>query len=157
LLDTPAFPNGWTLNQCYSQHCFSDAEALREFGVVGVPGHVIQQVFKLGSAESAHAKFRTWREVDFRQRVPPNVQLSPPSEITYRSPIADEYYLGCGVDKVPACEAIFRFGNYFIYFYFDIDGGKGDGLKIQQVEPILRAMDERAATVLGIPLPTRTP
>jgi hypothetical protein len=40
-----------------------------------------------------------------------------------------------------------------VYFYFDIDGSRGDGLKIEEVEPILLAMDERASELLGIPLP----
>ncbi|MCL4871886.1 MAG: hypothetical protein KJ063_23250 [Anaerolineae bacterium] len=83
--------------------------------------------------------------------------FQPPPEISYRSPIADEQYLGCGVDVVPGCRAGLRYGQYFIYFYFDIDGGKGDGLQIEEVEPILRAMDERASLLLGIPLEAENP
>lgn len=159
LLDTQALPEHWNMDPCtLSRHCFGEVEAYRDFGIVGVPGHVIQNVFRLESVETAQTKFRTYREANFGPRQPPKRQFLPPPEITYRSPLADEYYLGCGVDEVPACRAIFRYGNYFIYFYFDIDGGKGDGLKIDQVEPILRAMDARAAEVLGLqPKPTKTP
>lgn len=160
LLDMDPFPKGWAMSQCYTSHCFSDTEALREFYLTGVPGHVNQYVFRLGSVESAQAKFKLYRETDFKKKPPPQLPSTdflPPSEVTYRSPIADEYYLGCGVDIVPACRAIFRYRNYLVEFYFDIDSGIGDGLKIQQVEPILRAMDEKASAVLGIPLPTRTP
>jgi hypothetical protein len=161
LLDDHAFPKGWSMETCtLSRHCFGEIEAYRDFGIAGIPGHVIQNVFRMENIEAAKAKFRTYREVDFRPRQPPNHQFLPPPEITYHSLLADEYYLGCGVDEVPACRAIFRYSNYFVYFYFDIDGGKGDGLKIREVEPILRAMDERAAAVLGLRLraePTKTP
>jgi hypothetical protein len=100
--------------------------------------------------EAAQTKFQTYREVEFRELQSPNRTFRPPPEITYRSPIADEYYLGCGIDEVPACRAIMRYGNYFIYFYFDIDDGQGDGLKMEEVEPILRAMDARVTSVLGV-------
>jgi hypothetical protein len=110
-------------------------------------------VFLFGSERRAKAKFQRYEET---------TSLSPPVEITYRSPIADEQYLRCGVAKVPACWAGLRYKNYFVYFYFslesrlDLDGNKieAHGLKIEEVEPILRAMDERASELLGIPLPS---
>jgi hypothetical protein len=157
LVSREAFPRDWMVDPCNPDRCLRDTNALRTFGRPGIPGSVIQQIFRLGSVEAAKDKFSTYREVDFRPRQSPNIQLAPPSEITYHSPIADEFYFGCGVDEIPACEAIFRYNNYFVFFHFDIDSGKGDGLKIEQVEPILRAMDSKAASVLGIPLPTRTP
>jgi hypothetical protein len=61
------------------------------------------------------------------------------------------------LDEVSACRALFRYRNFVIEFYMDIDAGQGDGLKMTEVEPILRAMDARASEVLGIPLPTATP
>ncbi len=169
LINADTFPKGWEADPCDSTDrlCFSETHALRTFGRVAIPGHVIQQVYRFNSIEAAQAKFHRVREADFRPRQPPNMQFAPPPEITYQSPIADEYYFGCGVDRVPACEAIFRYGNYYIEFYFDLDEYRGygldvegDGLKLEQVEPILRAMDERAATVLGLRLraePTKTP
>jgi len=171
LPDAQAFPQDWDVDPCtLSRKCFGETEAYRVYGIVGVPGHVIQHVHRLGGLASAQAMFRRAREVDFKKSSPPRVPSSeflPPPEITYRSPIADEYYLGCGVDIVPGCIAIFRYGHYFIEFFFNVDKGyvdgveiKGNGLKIEEVEPILRAMDERAAAVLGLrprAEPTKTP
>lgn len=168
LLDINPFPRGWTINQCYTSHCFSYAEASREFYRTGVPGHVIQNVFQFSSLETAQAKFQLYRETDFKKAPPPqspSTDFLPPSEIIYRSPIADEYYFGCGVDVgVPACRALFRYRNYVVEFYLDLDSYlgygldyAGDGLELEQVEPILRAMDSQAGSVLGIPIPTRTP
>ncbi len=169
LINADAFPKGWEADPCAptDRLCFSGTHALRTFGRVEIPGHVIQQAYRFNAVEAAKAKFRRVREVDFRPRQPPNLQFAPPSEITYQSPIADEYYFGCGVDRIPACKAIFRYGNYYIEFYFDLDeyqgygrDVEGDGLKIEEIEPILRAMDERAAAVLGLrprAEPTKTP
>lgn len=158
LLDTKAFPKDWEADPCtLSPDCFGENKAYRNFGIVGVPGNVLQNVLRYGDGEGAKAKFRVYREGAFRKsHNEPSTEYLPPPEITYRSPIADEYYLACGVDVIPACKAVFRYANYFVYFYFDIDEGKGNGLKIEQVEPILRAMDEKASSVLGIPLP-KTP
>lgn len=152
LLDAQAFPKGWGVGSCAPDCSRSEGEvyAERSFYITGVPGHVLQSVFRLDDVEAAKAKFQSYREVDFKT-------LTPPPEITYRSFLADEYYLGCGIAAVPACRAILRYGNYFIAFYFDIDSGKGDGLQIADVEPILRTIDRRVAARLGILLPTTAP
>lgn len=146
LLNAEPFPERWQADPCDPdcERAERPHNALRTFGIVNVPGHVIQQVFYFGSERSARAKFQRYEET---------TSFSTPEEISYRSPIADEQYLRCGVDKVPACWAGLRYENYFVYFYFDIDGGRGDGLKIEEIEPILRAIDVRAGELLGIPLP----
>jgi hypothetical protein len=170
LLDAQSFPRGWDAAPCDTSDrlCFGETHALRGFGRVGVPGHVIQDVYRLSSVASAQAMFHRAREVDFKKATSlriPSSEFLPSPGITYRSLIADDFYLGCGVDVVPACEAIFRYGNYFIMLFFNVDKGyvdgveiKGNGLGIEQIEPILRTMDERAAAVLGLrPKLTPTP
>jgi len=170
LLDSRPFPKGWEVDPCGPDpsRCFRASYATRSFGRFAIPGHVLQHVYRFGNVAAAKVKYQRVHEVDFgKGRNEPASEFLPPAEIAYRSPIADEYYLGCGVDIVPACEAIFRYGNYFIEFFFNVDKGyvdgveiKGNGLKIEEVEPILRAMDERAAAVLGLrphAEPTQTP
>lgn len=162
LIDTQSFPPNWETPECTPsvRLCLGNVHALRSFGIPGVPGHVIQDVYRFSNVSEAQALFLSARKVDFARCVPqrnPCINFLPPPEINYLSPISDEYYLGCGIDVVPACEAIFRYGQYYAELYFDIDSGKGDGLQIQQVKPILRAVDERAASVLGIPFPTKAP
>jgi len=160
LLDAQAFPRNWGADPCEPDCNRREGatKALRVFGIVGVPGHVIQEVFRLGSEQAATDMFRTARETDFRERQRPNSGFVPPPEISYRSSIADEYHLGCGVDEVPACKVIMRKENYFISIFFNVDRGEvgGHGLKIDQIEPILRAFDERVAMRLGFP-PTAAP
>lgn len=162
LLDRDPFPPEWSIGPCtLSPRCRGESEAFREFGIVGVPGHVTQDVAAFSNIAGARAGYQSARGRGiFQPQQPPDAQFKPPAEITYRSLVADEFYLGCGVDIVPGCEALYRYGNYFVEFYFSIDGGKGDGLEIHQVVPILRAMDERAMSVWGLkpqPESTRVP
>ncbi len=161
LLDTSTFPKGWVAGPCGPDCSRSEGEthALRSFYIPDVPGHVIQEVFRLESVQAAIDMFQKAREVDFRARVSPNSEFVPPREITYRSPIADEYHLGCGIDEVPACKVIMREGNYFVSVFFNEDRGEvgGHGLKIAEIEPILRDLDARVAARFGIPLPTSLP
>lgn len=166
LVDIQPFPDRWAVNPCEPacERDHGDIHAERSFAVPDVPGHVLQDVFRLESVAAAQAKFQTYREVDFRQHPPPQVpssELLPPADVSYHSPIADEYYLGCGVHIVPACRAIIRYGNYFVSFFFDVNQGTADGvlittdegLEISDIEPILQALDQQVAARLGLPLP----
>ena len=147
LLDDTSFPPTWSVNPC-APHCERTervTQSLRSFGNIDKPGHVIQNVFYFSSEKAAEAKFQRYEER--------TSHLAPP-EITYRSPIADEQYLQCGIDEpvgIYVCRASRRYGTYFIYFFFNIDQGDGNGLQLREVETILRAMDEQAAIVLNIP------
>lgn len=155
LLDTQAFPPGWTITPCGSDCSQREGTALAVRGFIPteyIPGRVIQRVYVMNSAAAAQDKFQEWATLDARH-------TPPVSELTYRSRIADAYYLGCGSDEgVPICRANMRYGNYFISFFFNVDRGEagGHGLKIDQIEPILRAFDEHVTTRLGIS-PTAPP
>jgi hypothetical protein len=158
LLDAHAFPSGWTAQPC-GPDCSRDEghnHAERSFGRPAIPGSARQEIFRLADESDARAKFKIYREVDFRPLPPPDRQFAPPPGLTYRSPLADEYYLGCGVSTVPACRTIARYRNYFIYLYFDIDGGIGDGLQLAQVEQILRALDQQVAIQFNVSLTPTT-
>lgn len=158
ILDADAFPPDWIPFTC-EPYCEPEVvSALQDFGIVGVPGHVIQEVLYLGYEDAAHNEFESFRgaylgKADTRS---PSTEFLPPPEIAYSSPIADEQYLGCGVDVVPGCRAILRYDVYLVYFYFSLDKGFADGkeieidggLTIEQVGPILKAMDERVLELL---------
>lgn len=58
LLDAQSFPPNWQADPCTkSPRCSSQTNPHRSFGIVGVPGHVIQEVTRFGSVEAAHAEF----------------------------------------------------------------------------------------------------
>ncbi len=156
LLDAKPFPQGWQVDPCKPEPCGRGGQAWRYFDRVGMPGHVLQDVYNFGDIEMAKSKYRLYREADFTKSPPPQVpstDLVAPRDIPYRSPIAEEYYLECGWDIRYVCRALFRYGQYLVEFSCEIDLGDGvGGLKIQEVEPILRAMDEKASSVLALPL-----
>ena len=148
LLDDLSFPPGWKAVNCEPYCDLSLKESSRTFGREGMPGRVVQDVFYYRTERNAEAKFQRYLETTGH---------SYPSEINYLSPIADEQYLRCGIverNDIKICQAARRYGNYFVYLYFDIDMGYDDGLPtIEDVEPILRALDERVSERLDIPFP----
>ncbi|MFZ0547675.1 MAG: hypothetical protein WAM60_19670 [Candidatus Promineifilaceae bacterium] len=157
LLSAEPFPSGWGVAPCdLDCDLEGDKEALRYFGIDGRPGHVLQEVYYYGSVESAHTVFESDVNSSLSTATPiaraPFVPFQPPNEITYSSPIADEQYLGCGVDVTPTCVAERRYGQYIVSFYIIVDGGNGEGLKIEDIEPILRAIDIQVSKLLNIPM-----
>ena len=146
LLDEQPFPSGWQVDPCL--HCDDElSQSSRSFGRTGIPGHVLQDVFHFKDEQDAQAKFQRYEETTPHQ---------PPPGIPYRSPVADDQYLRCGIDDpagVSVCRAGQRYGTYFIYLFFDMDQGLDDGLQFEEVETILRALDEHVSTQLDIPMP----
>jgi len=157
LLDDTAFPEQWNVDPCepYCSKREGINEAYRVFGMLIIPGHVVQEVYRLNTADIARYKFRTYYDTEFHQRQSPNRTFVPPKEIQYTSPIADEYAFGCGIDIVSACVALMRYDNYFVYLYINTDE-TGNGLKITEVEPILRAMDAMVISRFGLKNPSAT-
>ena len=149
LLDESSFPPEWIIHIC-QPHCeISPSKSSRSFYRIDFPGHVLQDVFYYRTERDAKAKFQRYDET---------TGGSYPSGISYLSPIADEQYLRCRISEqndIKECRVARRYDNYFVYFYFDIDAGYHEGLpSIQDVEPILQALDELIAEQLDIPLPT---
>jgi hypothetical protein len=156
LLNAEPFPSGWSVDPC-DLDCDREGEIeASRFFVNGHPGHVLQDVYFYGSVQSAQIVFEAALGSDLSTATPvaraPFVPFQPPDEITYRSPIADEQYLGCGIDVIPACIVGRRYGQYFIRLFIMIDNGNGERLKIDEIEPILRALDIHVGKLLNIPM-----
>lgn len=165
LINDAAFPPSWDADPCAPDCDRAEGErkAGRTFGLRATAAKATQNVSRLPSVAEAHATFERSRAVDFRTGNPlrePSSDLIPPPEITYQSPLADEYYFGCGVDVIPLCQVSTRYGQYFIEFFFYMERGVADGvvieekggLDITEVEPILRALDDHVGARLGLPL-----
>lgn len=148
LLDTASFPPGWQIDSCVPYCSSPPGEASRTFGRIDLAGHIIQDVFYYRTERGAKVKFQRYLET---------TSLPSPPELSYQSPIADEQYVQCGIverNGIKVCQAGRRYGNYFIYFYFDIDTGDNDGFpSTKDIEPILQALDELVSERLDIPLP----
>jgi hypothetical protein len=78
---------------------------------------------------------------------------SIPEELDYRSPIADQYYLGCGIDRdIYMCKAVMQYEEYYI-FVNTAHMAPWTPMTIQDLERVFRDIDERMAKCLGKPLP----
>lgn len=158
LLSEESFPQKWGFEPC-ELPCEDegDAKATRFFGVAGQPGHVLQEVHYYGSGESAQTIFESFESIDLSTETPvarrPFVPFQTPDEISYRSPIADDQYLVCGIDVGAECRVARRYGQYFIYIFILVEDEVGEGgLRIDEIEPILRALDLRVSKLLNIPM-----
>jgi hypothetical protein len=162
VVDAVAFPSNWVVAPCEPDCArqYQDEESSRTFYQEGTPGHAIQVVSRFAGPAAAEAKFELYERTEFsKSRHLPSTEFAPSPDIVFRSPIADQYDVRCGVEQVPVCKAIARYGQYFVYFYFDLDSwlwygleNQGDGLAAKDIELILRAADELIAARFQIPL-----
>lgn len=150
LLDAGPFPAGWTFNPCEDncERIEGAAHAERSYFLPNIPGLVLLEVSRFVDVEASRRKYKTYFEAEFRERVPPNIQFTPPPAASFQSDFADEYHFGCGIDEVPGCRAIFRYGNYFVHLYASWDNGNGEGLQLSEIQQLLKALDERVVARL---------
>ncbi len=152
-----AYPFDWGPLPCESQLCQSGESAYEQSFIPDAqePGQFRQEVFRLDGIEAASTKFATYRRSDFHKSGadPQATDFYPPEELPYVSPIADEYYFACGYEFGLVCRMIARYRNYFVYFYFDMDDGRGYGLTFSEVNRILRWLDDQASKLLGATVP----
>jgi hypothetical protein len=152
LLDATVFPQTWEADPC-APDCARDegfGNATRTFGRRNIAGTVIQEITNYVYESSAQGASKRAQATNFPRRDSDERLFSTASSITYVSRFADQYALGCGVDTVPVCRLYAQYGNYFVYMYFDIDNGTGDGLQVADITPILEALDRKIASQLHI-------
>jgi hypothetical protein len=101
VLTETALPAGWQIFPCSppSKRC-SDSEGAVTYGRVDVPGYVLQSNYRIYSVEAAKAYYRHVFDIESNKTpAPPHTPFVPPPEVAYRSPIADDFFLGCGLTK----------------------------------------------------------
>ena len=159
LLDESVFPARWLAQACEPQ-CDRDersGHALRNFYIEGSSTDSDQEVSYIGKEEDASAAFQRRAGPKGRNVLHiPNIEYLPPPQIAYRSPIADEQSLVCGVsDNIPECYSVLRYGNYLIEWRFELAKWlwieSEEGLQLEEVEAILREMDLLVATEFDLP------
>lgn len=122
-LDLPAhfFPREATVN---SLRPLSDGEGTTDNGVKSIywapgSGGALYIIFRLPSARQAHEMFQTNKEVyaDSESKEP----WQRPAALTFTSPKADEFFVGCGVWHEYRCGMIARYAEYVVEFNATID------------------------------------
>ncbi len=72
---------------------------------------------------------------------------STPSEVSYRSPIADQYYVACGNEwGAQLCIMVAQYEEYYVLVTAHISE---DGMTYADLEKVLRAVDEKMSHCLG--------
>jgi len=126
IVSEEAYPSNWDSLPCDSERGRSNDSYYEQFFVPKArqPGQFLQKVFRMNSIEEASAKFAVYRNGEFHKKeaAAESTDFSPPKELPYVSPIADEYYFACGREFGLVCRMIARYENYFVFFYFDMCG-----------------------------------
>jgi len=152
LVDETSFPPGARADKVFSPLPRAAKESAGRTIYLPMPlGIANHDVYRYKSAARAAWQFRQEKERTFtpgRWRGPWNV----PEALTYRSPIADQYYVACEIRSgvYSMCEMIAQYEEYYVYFKTDVSPGV---MTFPRVEHALRAIDERMADCLGRPLP----
>lgn len=151
LLEAETFPSGWIATPCDTSLCRNggngDTAAERFFYLPQAPGQALQEAYRFSSEKTASSKFNVYLESSLGSLSEPFI----PSDIQSGSQVADEYYFACGFDdKIPQCQLLGRYRNYFVYFYFDL-ATKQDpgGLSSAEIEKVLQALETRASNLLN--------
>lgn len=114
-------------------------------------GGAIHDVYRYKTAGRAAQEFERRKRLVFtidRWSGPWEV----PDTLTYHSPIADQYYVACGVDGgIYMCIMIAQYEEYYVLFVAHMSP---DAMTFDALERVLRAIDERMARCLGKPLST---
>jgi len=123
----------------------------RKYYKVGSSISVYQIIWRAYTINNAQEHFLDRRKNEFRtpqQPIPAShnyCEFKPPAEITFKSEVADEFYLACGTWDISDCEALARYRNYVTILRIDIEtecnGGYQEGLTYPDAERIIRAMD----------------
>jgi hypothetical protein len=86
------------------------------------------------------------RQLDWRYDVEPTF----PPELSYRSSIADNYNISCGSHREnPFCTLHAQYQQYYVQLLVHMRGA----MSLEQVNQLLRRVDEEFAGCLGVKLP----
>jgi hypothetical protein len=125
----------------------------REWYQVGSSITVYQIIWRSYTIEDAQVHYLDRYKNEFRVPQPPipayrhYCEFTPPVEITFRSKVANEFYLACGSLDISYCEVLARYRNYVtilrIDAKLDCNNDSQEGLPYSEIEKIIRAMDSR--------------
>ena len=126
----------------------------REFYKVGHHSTLVYQtIWRAYTIKDARKLYLDRRKNEFRtpqQPIPEYhtyCEFVPPSDITFKSQVADEFYLACGTWDISYCEVLARYRNYVTILRIDIEtecnSEHHEGLTYLDTERIIRAMDAR--------------
>ncbi len=113
---------------------------------VGIANH---DVYQFKTAQRAAQEYSRRRVLQFPSDEGP---WATPYEITYRSPIADQYCVQCSMARSygPMCKMLAQYEEYYVYVTAHMSEGS---MTYADFQNVLRAIDERMSACLQKPLP----
>jgi hypothetical protein len=162
LLDETDLPEGWQGDLEFPEGRITDPtinHAAQEWwnpekGSAGI----MQSIWRAYTIEDAQEKYAELRQSPvLLSRFTPSpydyyVEFHPPSEISFQSQIADEFYIACGWIVWPYCEVVVRYRNYVVDMRLDLEtedeGRATHGLTYEEIETAIEAMDAKFAEAL---------
>jgi len=152
-VDEYAFPEGWLVE--FPEDTVTDPTVnyvYRSWGCGHISGTVDQQIWRAYTTSEAKDKYTELRDSQFQpsRSLHPSttfIEFEPPSEISFRSQIADEFYLACGWWDWAYCQVVARYRNYVVLMRLareaECEGHVTHGLTYPEIETVVRAMDAR--------------
>jgi len=123
----------------------------RDWYQVGSSISVYQIIWRASTIENAQTRYVDRIENEFRtpQTPVPSYrtfsEFTTPSEISFRSKVADEFYVVCGWSDLSYCEVVARYRNYVTILRMDAksqcENKTAEGLSYSEIGKIIMAMD----------------
>jgi len=170
LVDDTAFPDGWvrerefpdtpdpSINHVYRQWWWKARGD-------GASNQAIWRAYTIVDAKEQYTELR--QQSMFRPDFTPSpgdlfIAFKSPPEISFRSEIADEFFLACGWLYEAQCHVISRYRNYVTFLSLDLEseyqGYTTVGMTYSEIESVVRAMDAKFVEFLSeYPLFISTP
>lgn len=152
LIDAEAFPDRWKQDPSTPSRPASaplDGKSSIERSEVFFyirNGVAFEEAERFQCTQQAADEFQSWKDREFAERKY-SYGWTPPSELPYQSPIADQYYLACGNESgIQMCRAIGQYQEYLVLFNTHMAPSI---MTYADLERILRAIDDRMTTYLS--------
>lgn len=153
LVDVSLFPSKWYVDiPPFPYYWLEGAEtsAAIQLRLQGSNALATHRLFRYRDAAKAMAEYHRQMPGEFysADRLTP---WEPPEALPYQSSVADQFRFGCAIigrsqsdpDRFTTCKAMAQYGKYLSIFATWISP---DGMQLEDLERILKAIDERMAS-----------
>jgi len=160
LIPVRAFPKGWTDDPTGPSAPplpplggYKSIERTEVFFYIA-NGVATEEIHRFACTRQAADAFASSKHSEFAEGEFSRGWL-PPTELQYRSPIAEQFYLACGQHgSIRMCRAIGQYQEYFVLFNTHMSPGF---MTYADLEKILRAIDGPMARYLRMDIPDAMP
>ncbi len=148
VIDEASFPPGSTSRSLLSP--LPRAAWASAGRTIDHPGGVANHhVYQFKTAERAAQEYRKREQTQFAEDEHEGPWTTP-ADLTYRSPIADQYRVACGKSwSLRLCIMVAQYEEYFVLVTSHMSE---DGMTYADFQRVLRAVDEKMSACLGKPL-----